>query len=441
MNILVIGGGGREHAIIKKLKCSPDAGSIYAMPGNGGIARDAVCLAGAATDAEAALRYTKEYAVDFAVVSPDEPLVQGVADKLREAGVRTFGPSAKAAALEGSKVFAKNLMRKHGIPTAWYEVFDDSARALAYITAQGSYPAVIKADGLALGKGVVIAADFTEAEAALRRIMEEKAFGASGNRVVVEEFLSGTEVTVLAFTDSKTVAPLVSSMDHKCAFDGDEGPNTGGMGVIAPNPQYTPELAAECMERIFRPTVEAMNAEGRPFKGCLYFGLMLTAAGPKVVEYNCRFGDPEAEAVLPLLETDLLTVMQAVEDERLAEIGVRFRPSASACVVLASGGYPASYRAGFPIEGLPAPDAEKVAEQRGVYVFHAGTAFSDWGAGKPLVTAGGRVLAVTALADDLPQAIQKVYEAAGQIRFQDMRFRRDIGRKALAFGNAERPSF
>jgi phosphoribosylamine--glycine ligase len=390
------------------------------MPGNGGIAHDAVCLPGAPTDAEAALRYAKEKGIDFAVVSPDDPLVQGVADKLRDAGIPAFGPTAKAAIIEGSKVFSKNLMKTYSIPTADYESFDSAAQALAYIEKRAKYPVVIKADGLALGKGVVIAQNLSEAKDAIRQIMEDKIFGASGNTVVIEEFLVGPEVTVLAFTDSKTIVPMVSSMDHKKAFDNDQGPNTGGMGVIAPNPHYTPEIAAECMERIFRPTVEAMNKKGRPFKGCLYFGLMLTADGPKVIEYNCRFGDPEAQAVLPLLESDLLTIMQAVELKRLDTVDIRFRALTSCCVMLASGGYPASYKTGFPIAGLSqVPEA--------VSVFHSGTALKD-GA---LVTSGGRVLGVTALADTLPQAIDKAYTAVEKIQFESMHYRRDIGKKTF----------
>jgi phosphoribosylamine--glycine ligase len=420
MNILVIGGGGREHVIIKKLKENPAVTNIYAMPGNGGIAHDAVCLPGAPTDAEAAVRYAKEKAVDFAVVSPDDPLVRGVADKLRDADIPAFGPTAKAAIIEGSKVFSKNLMRTYDIPTADYEKFDNAAEAVNYIETRAKYPVVIKADGLALGKGVVIAQNLPEAKDAIRQIMEDKIFGAAGNTVVIEEFLIGPEVTVLTFTDSKTIVPLVSSMDHKKAFDGDQGPNTGGMGVIAPNPHYTPEIAAECMERIFRPTVAAMNSEGRPFKGCLYFGLMLTADGPKVIEYNCRFGDPEAQAVLPLLESDLLTIMQAVEAERLHTVDVRFRALASCCVMLVSGGYPASYKTGFPIEGL-----SQVPED--VSVFHSGTALKD-GA---LVTSGGRVLGITAQADALPPAIDRAYDAAAKVRFEGMYYRRDIGKNKL----------
>ncbi|MDR3334199.1 MAG: phosphoribosylamine--glycine ligase [Treponema sp.] len=421
MKILVIGGGGREHAIIKKLKENPDVTQVYAMPGNGGISWDATCLAGSPTDGDAAVGYAQAQGIDFTVVSPDDPLVQGVADRLRAAGIPTFGPSAQAAAIEGSKVFSKELMKTYGIPTAAYEVFDKAAAAAAYIERQNRYPVVIKADGLALGKGVIIAQNLSEAHDALKRIMGDKIFGDSGNRVVVEAFLTGVEVTVLAFTDSKTIVPLVSSMDHKRAFDNDEGPNTGGMGVIAPNPWYTPAIAAECMVRIFRPTIEAMNREGRPFKGCLYFGLMLTDTGPQVIEYNCRFGDPEAQAVLPLLETDLLTILQAVEDERLDTINVRFRPGASCCVILATEGYPGSYKTGLPITRLYREPAA------GVYVFHAGTALKNG----VLLTSGGRVLGVTACGADLEEAVQKAYDEAATIHFDGMYMRRDIGQKGI----------
>ncbi|MDR3284952.1 MAG: phosphoribosylamine--glycine ligase [Treponema sp.] len=424
MNILVIGGGGREHAIIKKLKESPQVKQVYALPGNGGIAQDAVCLPGKPADGKAALSYAREYGIDFAVVSPDDPLVCGVADTLRESGIPAFGPSAKAAAIEGSKVFSKDLMKRYGIPTAEYAVFDDSAQAIAAMEARNRYPAVIKADGLALGKGVIIVQTKSEARRAIQYLMEEKAFGQSGSRVVIEEFLTGPEVTVMAFTDSRTIVPLISSMDHKRAFDNNQGPNTGGMGVIAPNPHYTPAIAAECMERIFRPTVEAMNREGRPFKGCLYFGLMLTDKGPKVIEYNCRFGDPEAQAVLPLLQTELLTIMQAVEAERLADLAVQFRGGASACVILASGGYPGDYKTGLAIAGLPDKDEAERLEQSGVSVFHAGTAVQD----NSMVTAGGRVLGITAVANDLPQALRRAYEEAAKIRFAGMHYRRDIGK-------------
>ena len=346
MNLLVVGGGGREHAIIKKLKENPQAETIYALPGNGGISADAVCVPEiGAKDVEQIVRFAKSHAIDFAVVAPDDPLALGCVDRLHEAGIPCFGPEAKAARIEASKVFSKNLMKKYGIPTARYEVFDDPAKALAYLKT-ASFPIVVKADGLALGKGVLIPQNLQEAEAAVKSIMEDKAFGDSGNEIVIEEFLTGPEVSVLAFTDGTAIAPMVSSMDHKRAGDGDTGLNTGGMGTVAPNPCYTPETAAECMEKIFLPTLAAMRAEGCPFKGCLYFGLMMTPDGPKVIEYNCRFGDPETQVVLPLLKTDLLTVMQAVENETLGDLTVEWHGGAAACVILASGGYPGSYEKG-----------------------------------------------------------------------------------------------
>ncbi|MDR0655955.1 MAG: phosphoribosylamine--glycine ligase [Treponema sp.] len=420
MKILVIGGGGREHAVIKKLRENPRISKIYAMPGNGGIEGEARCLPGKPSDIKAALAYIRDYGIDFAVVSPDDPLVQGMADSIRASGIPAFGPSAKAARIEGSKVFSKRLMAKYNIPTASCEVFDDLDPALDYISLQKHYPVVIKADGLALGKGVYIAENEDEAGKALRRIMEERIFGESGNRVVVEEFLEGPEVTVLAFTDSKTIVPLPSSMDHKRAGDGDSGPNTGGMGVIAPNPCYTEETAELCMKTIFLPTIDAMNREGSPFRGCLYFGLMLTGEGPKVIEYNCRFGDPEAQALLPFLETDLLSIMQAVEEERLAEIEVRCRSGASCCLVLASGGYPEAYRTGFPLTGL-----ENVS-QKNTWIFHAGTALKDG-----IVSAGGRVLGITVFAGDLKAAVDGAYREAEKIRFEGMYYRKDIGKKAM----------
>ncbi|MDR0554485.1 MAG: phosphoribosylamine--glycine ligase [Treponema sp.] len=426
MKVLVVGGGGREHALITKILENPGVSAVYAMPGNGGIARIARCLPGggarnSAADIEAVLGYVKTYGIDFVVVSPDDPLVAGMASAVRAAGVRAFGPDAGAAAIEGSKVFAKNLMKKYDIPTARYETFDNGADAMSYIRKLNHFPAVIKADGLALGKGVFIAADYAEAEDAVKKIMIDKLFGSSGGSVVVEEYLEGPEVTVLAFTDSKTIAPMVSSMDHKRAFDGDAGPNTGGMGVIAPNPHYTEETAAFCMERIFRPTIRAMNKEGRPFKGCLYFGLMLTSSGPKVIEYNCRFGDPEAQATLPLLETDLLSIMQAVEEERLADIEIRFKRAASCCLVLASGGYPGTYSAGFRITepAAPSPDTS---------YFYAGVEQKEDG----LYTSGGRVLGITALAENLDRAVKKAYREAEKVSFEGMYYRRDIGGKALA---------
>jgi phosphoribosylamine--glycine ligase len=420
MNILVIGGGGREHAIIQKLKENRTVKNVYAMPGNGGIARDAVCLEGSTVDSAAALRHIKERRIDFVVVSPDDPLVAGVADRIREAGIPAFGPSKAAARIEGSKVFSKGLMKKYDIPTAGYEVFDDPDAALFYIKARGVFPVVIKADGLALGTGVIIAETPDDARAAVDLIMREKKFGASGNRIVVEEFLRGHEVTVLAFTDSVSIVPMVASMDHKRAFDGDRGPNTGGMGVIAPNPFYTPAIAALCMETIFAPTIKAMNNEGCPFKGCLYFGLMLTDSGPKVIEYNCRFGDPEAQAVLPLLKTDLLSIMTAVEDGSLSKVKVEFDVRASCCVVLASKGYPGAYEKGIPVTGLDTIGSD-------VFVCHAGTAIKD-GA---YVTGGGRVLSVTALGRDLPAAIKRAYSQAGKVQCPALYCRRDIGAAAL----------
>ena len=421
MKILVIGGGGREHAIIKKLKEDPRAEKIYALPGNGGIAADAVCVPSVrATDIDGIVDFAVSHAVDFAVVAPDDPLALGCVDRLREAGVPCFGPDAKAARIESSKVFAKNLMKKHGIPTARYEVFGDSAGALAYLKT-ASFPIVVKADGLALGKGVLIPQSLAEAEAAVKSIMEDRAFGDSGNQIVIEEFLTGPEVSVLAFTDGRSIVPMVSSMDHKRAGDGDAGPNTGGMGTIAPNPCYTPAIAAECMETIFLPTLAAMRAEGCPFKGCLYFGLMLTPDGPKVIEYNCRFGDPETQVVLPLLKTDLLSVMQAVENERLGELQVEWRGGAAACVVLASGGYPGSYEKGKAI-AIPEDLPESVT------VYHAGDAPAGDGG---LVTSGGRVLGVAAVGETLAAALETAYAAAERIQFDGKYFRRDIGRRAL----------
>ncbi|WP_458862283.1 phosphoribosylamine--glycine ligase [Acidaminobacterium chupaoyuni] len=422
MKIAVIGGGGREHAVIKKLKKNPRVTKIYALPGNGGIAQDAECVAIKATDVEAAVRFAVEKQIDFVVVTPDDPLAMGMVDRLKEKGIPAFGPSAKAAEIESSKVFAKQLMKKYHIPTAGYEVFEEPDEAIDYIKAQNQYPVVIKADGLALGKGVVIAENEKMAAEALQSIMNDKIFGDSGNKVIVEEFLQGPEVSVLSFTDGTTLVPMVTSMDHKRAYDGDVGPNTGGMGTVAPNPYFTPEIAKRCMDEIFMPTVAAMNAEGRKFKGCLYFGLMLTQNGPKVIEYNCRFGDPETQVVLPLLESDLLDIFEAVEQERLAQAEVRFMDKAACCVVLASGGYPKNYRTGLPVEGLKNAEAKE-----GVSVYHAGTKKAD---GR-LVTAGGRVLGVTAVAGTLEEAVANAYEAAGEIHFEQMHFRKDIGRRAL----------
>ncbi|NMP36745.1 MAG: phosphoribosylamine--glycine ligase [Clostridiales bacterium] len=421
MKIMVIGSGGREHAIIKKLKENPAAEKIYALPGNGGIAADAECVAIGTKDIDAQVKFAVENGVDFAVVAPDDPLVLGAVDALEAHGVPCFGPDKKAAIIEGSKVFSKQLMKKYSIPTAAYEVFENEDEALGYLDSLSSFPVVIKADGLALGKGVIIAEDMMQAKAAVHSMMSERVFGQSGARVVVEEFLTGPEVSVLALTDGKTVVPLSSSMDHKRALDGDKGLNTGGMGTIAPNPFYTDEIAAECMKKIFIPTMNAMNAEGRTFKGCLYFGLMLTPNGARVIEYNCRFGDPETQVVLPLLKTDLLTLMLAVREGRLSEYNVENRSGAAACVIMASGGYPQKYATGFPISF---GEAENSAD---VTIYHAGTRLEN-GA---VVTSGGRILGVTALAKTLPEALEKSYAAVGKISFDGAFYRRDIGRKGL----------
>lgn len=420
MKVMVIGGGGREHAIIKKLKESKEITELYALPGNGGIAEDAVCVNISATDMAAQVKFATENKIDYAVVAPDDPLCLGAVDELTKAGVPCFGPDKKAAIIEGSKVFSKNLMKKYGIPSAAYEVFDNPESALSYLET-APLPAVIKADGLALGKGVIIAETREAAKRAVRDIMEDRVFGKSGEKIVIEEFLTGPEVSVLSFTDGETVVPMVSSMDHKRALDGDKGLNTGGMGTIAPNPYYTPEIAKQCMEKIFLPTVNAMNAEGRTFKGCLYFGLMLTADGPKVIEYNCRFGDPETQVVLPLLESDLFTVMRAVTNGTLKETEVRFKNGAAACVIIASGGYPVSYRKGFEI---------KMDESVKDSVYVAGAEIKN---GR-LVTSGGRVLGVTATALTLKEAICAAYEKAEKVSFNNAFYRKDIGSKALNAG-------
>ena len=422
MNLLVVGGGGREHAIIKKLKENPSVETIYALPGNGGIAQDAVCVPEiGAKDIPAIVDFAKSHEIGFAVVAPDDPLALGCVDRLHEAGIPCFGPDAKAARIEASKVFSKNLMKKYGIPTASYEVFDDPAKALEYLRG-ASFPIVIKADGLALGKGVLSPQNFAEAEAAVKTIMEDKAFGDSGNEIVIEEFLTGPEVSVLAFTDGTAIAPMVSSMDHKRAGDGDTGLNTGGMGTVAPNPCYTAEAAQVCMDTIFLPTLAAMRAEGCPFKGCLYFGLMLTPNGPKVIEYNCRFGDPETQVVLPLLKTDLLTVMQAVENETLADLDVEWHSGAAACVILASGGYPSHYEKG-KVMTLPEHTPANVT------IYHAGDKLTEDGR---LATSGGRVLGVTATAPTLKEALADAYAAAETVEFDGKYMRHDIGRRALA---------
>ena len=418
MIIMVVGGGGREHAIIKKLKENKNIEKIYALPGNGGIAADAECVGIGAADIDAIVKFAYENGVDYAVVAPDDPLVLGCVDALEAHGIPCFGPRKNAAIIEGSKVFSKNLMKKYGIPTAAYEVFDDADKALAYLDT-APIPTVIKADGLALGKGVIIADTRESAKQAVISMMRDRQFGDSGSKIVIEEFLEGPEVSVLSFTDGETVVPMISSMDHKRAGDNDAGLNTGGMGTIAPNPYYTPGIAQECMDKIFLPTIRAMKAEGRPFKGCLYFGLMITKDGPKVIEYNCRFGDPETQVVLPLLKSDLLTVMQAVTDGRLSETSVEFSDKYAACVIMASEGYPLKYDKGFEIT-IPDDITEKV------YV--AGAALKD---GR-IVTSGGRVLGVTAVADTLQEAVDSSYEMVGRIRFDNAYYRHDIGKRALA---------
>ena len=422
MNILLVGGGGREHAIITALSKSPKVEKIWAAPGNGGISALAECFPVKATDLDGILGLAKKLNPDFVFVAPDDPLVMGMVDRLNEAGFRTFGPHANAAILEGSKVFSKALMKKYGIPTAGYETFTDADKAIEYIKAQNSYPAVIKCDGLALGKGVIIAKDFEEAEAAVKSMLLDGKFGKSGSEIVVEEFMTGPEVTVLAFTDGKTVKPMISSMDHKRANDNDEGLNTGGMGTIAPNPCYTDAFKAECMEKIFKPTIAAMQKEGRPFKGCLYFGLMLTPNGAKVVEYNCRFGDPETQVVLPLLETDLVDIMEAVWEEKLDQLDIKWSDKSCACVVIASGGYPEKYETGKEISGLDEKGQSPLA-----YVYHAGTKLEN---GK-YYTAGGRVLGVTATGSDLREALDKAYKAVDAITFEKAHHRNDIGQRAL----------
>jgi len=417
MKILVVGGGGREHAIIKSLKKNPAITEIFAAPGNGGIAKDATCVAIGATEIDKIVAFAVENAIDYCVVAPDDPLVLGCVDALNEKGIPCFGPKANAAIIEGSKVFSKNLMKKYGIPTAAYEVFNEMEAALTYLDT-APIPTVIKADGLALGKGVIIAQTREEAKLAVKSMMEDKVFGKSGDHIVIEEFLTGPEVSVLAFTDGKTVKPMVSSMDHKRAGDNDTGLNTGGMGTIAPNPYYTDSIAEECMKTIFEPTIAAMNAEGRTFKGCLYFGLMLTPNGPKVIEYNCRFGDPETQVVLPLLESDLLTIMMACTNGTLADTEVKFADRHACCLILASAGYPSSYKKGFEITFTE--EAEKAT-------FVAGAKLAD---GK-LVTSGGRVTGTTAIADSLEAAIQEAYRIAQGVKFENSYCRSDIGQRAL----------
>ena len=417
MKIMVVGGGGREHAIIKKIKENPEVSEIFALPGNGGMAKDATLVSIGATDIDGIVNFAKENGIDYAVVAPDDPLVLGCVDRLEEIGIPCFGPRANAAIIEGSKVFSKNLMKKYNIPTAEYEVFSDMEKALEYLET-APIPTVIKADGLALGKGVIIAFTLEEAKDAVKSMMLDKAFGKSGDNIVIEEFLEGPEVSVLAFTDGKTVKPMVSSMDHKRIGDNDTGLNTGGMGTIAPNPYYTEDVAERCMKEIFRPTINAMNAEGRTFKGCLYFGLMITKNGPKVIEYNCRFGDPETQVVLPLLESDLLTVMKAVTDEKLAETEVKFSESSACCVITASKGYPTAYEKGYEIT---------FTDEARAATFVAGAKEEN---GK-LVTWGGRVTGTTAVAGTLEAAIKEAYRLSDGVKFEGAYRRSDIGQRAL----------
>ncbi len=423
MKILVVGGGGREHAIIMKLAESARSPELYCAPGNGGISRYAKCFDVKATDIPGMIALAKKLQPDLVFVAPDDPLVLGMVDAMQAEGFRTFGPKADAAILEGSKIFSKELMQKYGIPTGSYAVFSDSAEAIAYIRKQNTYPTVIKADGLALGKGVILAQNEEEAIEAVKSMIDGRKFGESSARIVVEEYLTGPEVSVLSFTDGKTVVPMISSMDHKRALDGDKGLNTGGMGTVAPNPYYTDEIAKTCMEQIFQPTVEAMQKEGRPFTGCLYFGLMLTPDGPKVIEYNCRFGDPETQVVLPLLDTDLVDIIEAVYEGRLAELPIHWKQESAACVVMASGGYPVKYESGKVISGL-----DEKGQTQGVFVYHAGTKFTD----NQFLTAGGRVLGVTATAPTLPEALEQAYAAVKTIDWEQVHYRHDIGQRALA---------
>lgn len=416
MNLLVVGGGGREHAIIKKVKENPSINQIFALPGNGGMAKDAICVDIAATDLDNIVKFSVENKIDYAIVAPDDPLVLGLVDLLNEKGIPCFGPNKAAAIIEGSKAFSKELMKKYGIPTAKYETFTDMDAAIEYLKKQ-KMPIVIKADGLALGKGVIIAETFDEARIAVKSMMEDKVFGESGSCIVIEEFLVGPEVSVLTFTDGKTVKPMISSMDHKRALDGDLGLNTGGMGTIAPNPYYTEAIAKQCMDKIFLPTIDAMNKEGRCFKGCLYFGLMITKDGPKVIEYNCRFGDPETQVVLPLLKSDLLSIMQAVTEEKLSECDVEFTDKSACCIVIASCGYPVRYKKGFEIKVNGEIDN----------LYYAGAAKK----GDKLVTSGGRVLGITVTSDSLKKAIDGAYNQVSKVNFEDIYYRRDIGAKAL----------
>ena len=422
MKVLVVGGGGREHAIIMKLAESPKVTELYCAPGNGGISKYAKCFPVAATDVDGMVKLAKDLQVDLVFVAPDDPLVLGMVDAMQEAGFATFGPNKAAAIIEGSKVFSKNLMKKYQIPTASYEVFHTPEDAMRYMEEKDQFPIVVKADGLALGKGVMIPQNLEEARDAIHTIMEDRIFGESGANVVIEEFLTGPEVSVLCFTDGKAIAPMGSSMDHKRAYDEDLGPNTGGMGTVAPNPYYTDEVAKQCMETIFLPTIQAMQQEGRPFKGCLYFGLMLTPNGPKVIEYNCRFGDPETQVVLPLLKTDFVDIIEAISKETLSDLDIQWKDGCAACVVMASGGYPKSYPKGLPISGLNAQ-----GQTAHCLVYHAGTQYD----GQQFVTAGGRVLGVTATADTLKDALARAYDGVNEIHFDQVHYRKDIGQRAL----------
>ncbi len=417
MKVLVVGGGGREHALVWKLSQSPRVTKLYCVPGNGGIASLAECVDICATDVRGVVNFAKSNDIGMTVVAPDDPLAMGMVDALEENGLRAFGPRKAAAVIESSKVFAKELMRKYGIPTAGYRVFGHFEEAVAAL-GKLHYPVVVKADGLALGKGVIPVSNEEEAEEALKSIMKEKKFGKAGNRVLIEEFLTGPEVSILAFTDGKTVVPMVSAQDHKKAYDHDKGPNTGGMGAISPSPFYTPDVASWVERRIIRPTAEAMNREGRTFRGVLYFGLMLTPDGPRVLEYNARFGDPEAQVVLPRLKTDLMEIMEAVTEERLDKVSIEWKEEAAVCVVAASGGYPWSYKKGLPIHGL-----EQAEKEHDILLFHAGT--RQTGAG--LVTNGGRVLGATAMGNTMEDAAEKAYRCIGAICFRDMQYRKDIG--------------
>lgn len=418
MKILMVGSGGREHALIRKLKESKKVDEVICAPGNGGISFDAKCFPVDAGDINAMVALAREQSVDIVFVAPDDPLALGMVDEMEHAGIKTFGPKKNAAEIESSKVFAKKLMKTYNIPTADYEIFDDAEMALRFIRLHNQYPLVIKADGLALGKGVFIVENYSEAQTAVDSLMKDKIFGDSGNRIVIEEYLTGPEVSVLAFTDGKTVVPMVSSMDHKRAFDGDTGPNTGGMGAISPNPYYNEDLADRCMETIFIPTVDAMNCEGRPFKGCLYFGLILTAEGPKVIEYNSRFGDPETQVIMPRLTTPLIDIIEAVIEERLDTIDITWCDKACACVVMASGGYPGEYEKNIPIYGLA-----KNGQADDVFVYHSGTKSSENG----FITNGGRVLGVTALGDTMEQALRRAYDGVSKISFDKGFYRKDIG--------------